>query len=967
MNAHKRMIISDILSKDNLQFIVPIYQREYKWTPAESDRIVHDILSAGNSGAEHFIGSIVYQLTEFNMSNMRLYLVDGQQRLTTIMLIAKALNLVAATKHDEDDDYDYVFSKTKRIIYIDADDKSRGYTVYPSENDRLVFNAIISAKSIDEVKANPMIPKDNFMFNNFISAYKTINDEITSGSNIKNIIYNGLLNLSVVEIIVEKNENAQAIFESINSLGVKLNNAELIQNYLLMSNDNQEQLYENRWKPMKNNLIGEANMEMFVKQYLYLRLEYQINDDDIYKEFLKYAERFIENGEVNREKMIDDLYNVAEIFEPFICESIRYSDVTNKLMSEFREMDQSTSYPFLMRVFLDHKAHIIDDDTLNNVINLIIVYSVRRTICGVSSATLRKFMLTLYKRIFKVNENYEHYYESVYAFLHTLRTNDAMRSEAEMLEELKTFALYRNTRFATYLLNRIENGRYPKPYTEMVVADKISVEHIMPQQLTDEWINMLGADNAEEIHDKYLNTLGNLSLSSRSKNSIMSNESFEKKKGILKAEKSKFIELNKGIDELDCFGEKQIVEREQRLEKIVKDKFELPKVDTNGIKFEDSIEIICEEEPNPIYQGSDILSYSLLGKETTVSTYTQLIVLVAKQLYDEYPEVIRTLAVEHFNPWSEESVDCIHYSYGDDDKDALVTDNIRVHLGYNAKYCVQFCVAMMKPCGLESDQLSIFLKKDTIKGNSGVAKAMREEKFRQALEELSAEGVVDYDYDTIPNNHKGIRFQIDELTQAIDYHCPNCNWNGVDHPSCYFVEYSYNSHELWVTIRSSHHNKAFCDYLIKNQETLGISVENTDLLYWHIVKYPIDNRKIFETPDIVSEIKAQFISCIEDIKLLAARIALSYVPEEEDDPSGRMPAFEFSSCGIQIGDTIEYGYDSSITARVIDNKHVEYEGETYSLSSLIKKIKGTTSDLAGPRYFKFNGKWLNDIRSNYEE
>ena len=69
MDAHKRMIISDILSKDNIQFIVPIYQREYKWTPAESDRIVNDILSAGSTSSEHFIGSIVYQYTEYNMYN----------------------------------------------------------------------------------------------------------------------------------------------------------------------------------------------------------------------------------------------------------------------------------------------------------------------------------------------------------------------------------------------------------------------------------------------------------------------------------------------------------------------------------------------------------------------------------------------------------------------------------------------------------------------------------------------------------------------------------------------------------------------------------------------------------------------------------------------------------------------------------------------------------------------------------
>lgn len=967
MDAHKRMIISDILSKDNLQFIVPIYQREYKWTLAESDRIVHDILSAGTTSTEHFIGSIVYQYTELNMANMRLYLVDGQQRLTTILLISKALNLIASTKRDEDEDYEYVFSKTKRIIYIDADDKSRGYTVYPSENDRLVFNAIISAKSFDEVAGNHMIPQDNFMFNNFVSAYKLINEALSGGLNIKSVIYNGLLNLSVVEIIVDKNENAQAIFESINSLGVKLNNAELIQNFLLMSNDNQEQLYENRWKPMKNNLIGESNMETFVKHYLYLRMEFQMNDDDIYKEFVNYSERFIENGEVNREKMIDDLYNVAEIYEPFLRDSNRYSSVTNKLMSEFREMDQSTSYPFLMRVFLDHKNHIIDDDTLNKVINLIIVYSVRRTICGVASATLRKFMLTLYKRIFKVSDNYNCYYESVYAFLHMLRTNDGMRSEADTMEELKTYALYRNIKFATYLLNRIENGRYPKPYTEMVVADKISVEHIMPQQLTDEWINMLGVDNAEEIHQKYLNTLGNLSLSSRSKNSIMSNESFEKKKGILKAEKSKFIELNTGIDELDSFGEDQIIEREKRLAKIVKEKFDLPKVEINGIKFEDSIEIICEEEVNPIYQGSEILSYSLHGRETSVSTYTQLIVLVAKQLFEEYPEVIRKLAVEHYNPWNDESTDCIHYSYGDDDKDALVIDNIRVHLGYNAKYCVQFCIAMMKECGLEPEQLSIFLKKDTIKGTSGVAKAMREEKFRFALQELAADGILVYDYDSIPNNHKSIRFLIDEMSQAIDYTGPVCNWNGVDHPSCYFVEYSFNSHELWVTIRASHYNKAFCDYLIQNQEELGITVENDSLLYWHIVKYPVDNRRIFDSEDIVSEIKAQFVPLIEKIKTLAAQIAVSYVPEEEDNSSGRMPAFEFSSCGIQVGDTIEYGYDSSITAKVIDNKHVEYEGESYSLTALVKKIQNTSKSKAGPHYFKYNGKWLNDIRSYDEE
>lgn len=880
MDAHKRMIISDILSKDNLQFIVPIYQREYKWTPAETDRIVNDFLSAGKENIEHFIGSIVYQYKELDMSNMRLYLVDGQQRLTTIMLIAKALNLIAATLRDDDDDYGYVYAKTRRIIFVDADDRSKGYSLYPSENDRLAFSTIIAAKKYEDIVDNHTIPQDNYMLNNFIGAYQKIRTSIENGCNIKNDIYNGLLNLSVVEIIVDKNENAQEIFESINSLGVKLTNSELIQNFLLMSNENQEELYNNKWKPMKNNLIGDSNMEIFIRHYLHLKLEYQVNDSDIYKEYVKYSERFIQDGEVDRTKMIDELYGVAEIYEPFIQNSKRYTAVTNKLMKEFRDMDQSTSYPFLMRVFLDHKEHIIDDDTLNKVINLIIVYSVRRTICGVSSGTLRSFMLSMYKRVFKVKDNYNRYYESIYAFLCTLRTNDVLRSEAETIENLKLFPLYRNNRFATYLLDRLENGRYPSPYTEVVTADSISVEHIMPQQLTDDWISMLGADEAEEIHLKYLNTLGNLSLSSRSKNSIMSNESFAKKKEILKAEKSKFIELNKDIETYTVFGEKEILEREKRLSDIFVTKYALNKENIEGIKFENSIEIICDGEPNVIYQGSDILSFSLLGKETSVNTFSLLIVLVARQLYKEYPEVIRTLAAEHFNPWNTDGVDCIHYSYGEDDKDAVIVDDIRVHLGYNSKYCVQFCNAMMKECNIEPDQLSIFLKKDSIKGTSGVAKQMREDKFRQAVQELADEGIIEYDY-SMPQGHNYIRFLVDEFSQAVNENNIIHSWDGKNVSTFYYIEYAMYYHELWITIRTANDSKSLCDYISSNSEKLDIQIDNESAMYWHIKKYPFDYRRILDEEDIVGEIKKQLLICIEDIKQLAKKISKEYIPDSE--------------------------------------------------------------------------------------
>lgn len=882
MDAYKRMIVSDILSKDNQQFVVPIYQREYKWTPAECIRIVKDIINCGNSGKEHFIGSIVYQYTKFNMADMKLYLVDGQQRLTTIMLITKALNLIASELKDDDDNADYVFSKTKRILYIDADDKSRGFSLYPSENDRDVFNYIISSKKYDDVVNSTMIPKENYMLNNFTEAYSMLKNAIESGADIKTSIYAGFLNLSVVEIIVDKDENAQVIFESINSLGVKLNNSELIQNYLLMSNENQEQLFIKYWKPMKNNLIGEKNMDVFVKHYLHMKLEYQINDGDIYKEYLKFAENFETDGEIDREKLIEDLYKVAEVYEPFLNETPHYSDSTNKLMKELRDMDQSTTYPFLMRVLLDYKAGIIDEKVLNKSINLIIVYVVRRLICGVASGSIRSLMLNLYKRIFKVKENYNRYYESIYAFLNSLRTNDYLRTENETLEALTTFPLYRNRKFAAYLLNRIENGRYPNPYTEFVLSDKLSVEHIMPQVLTDEWITMLGTEVAEEVHRKYLNTLGNLSLSSRSKNSSMSNESFETKIEILTKGNSKYTELNKGLHDIEKFNEEEILKREKRLSFIVAEKYSLPKVDAEGIKFDDTIEIICDGEDNPIYQGSEIISYKLLGKETPVNGFSQLIVSVAKQLYDVYPEVIRDLAAKLFNPWNSEAYDCIHYSYGDDDKDAVVVDDIRVHLGYNSKYCVQFCEAMMAECGLECDQLSIFLKKDSIKGTSGVAKSLRENIVRQAYEELASEGILTYNYESMPKSHTHIKFQVDELTNAINYTGVNCGWDNDYFPYCCYIEYRIDSHELCIVVRYVNDSKKLCQFLYDNQEMLGLDIGSNNAIYWPIKKYPFDYKRILDSKIPVEEMKSQLIPCVEDIKNLADKIAQNYSPETEN-------------------------------------------------------------------------------------
>ena len=270
----------------------------------------------------------------------------------------------------------------------------------------------------------------------------------------------------------------------------------------------------------------------------------------------------------------------------------------------------------------------------------------------------------------------------------------------------------------------------------------------------------------------------------------------------------------------------------------------------------------------------------------------------------------------------------------------------------------------MAECGLGSDQLSIFLKKDSIKGTSGVAKSLRENIVRQAYEELASEGILAYNYESMPKSHTNIKCQVDELTNAINYAGANCGWDNDYFPYCCYIEYSLNSHELWVAVRYVHDNSKFCQFLFDNQNMLGIKIDNYNAIYWHIKKYPFDYKKILEAERPVEEMKSQLIPCIDDVRILADKIADSYIPEPDAETSTRVANFQFSLCGIEVGEYIEYCDDSSVIAKVVDDKHVEYEGEVYSLTGLARKLKNTSSAIAGPHFFKYKGQWLNDLRNN---
>ena len=316
-------------------------------------------------------------------------------------------------------------------------------------------------------------------------------------------IYDGIEQLSCAMIKLEEEENGkeQEIFERINSTGVPLNLADKIRNFVLMTDIDQERLYEDYWLVMEQ-MLGNEYLPYFFLDYLHFKLDGFIREKEAYDEF----KTLFRNKKYSNEMMLSELLHYAKQYNIFLNGDVNLGDEVNSALDGLRRLKQSTVYLFLFSVFDDYEAEVIGKDELTKVLQLLLNYSIRRLVCEVSSNSLRGLYKTLYKRVFGKQENKQHYYDAIVSFLDNLTSRDAILSDDIFAIALKEKNLYRKNALCKYLLVAVENqGK------EKIDTATLSIEHIMPQNknLSKSWQNMLG-ENWEQIHDKYLHTLGNL-------------------------------------------------------------------------------------------------------------------------------------------------------------------------------------------------------------------------------------------------------------------------------------------------------------------------------------------------------------------------------------------------------------------------------------------------------------------------
>lgn len=546
------------------QFVIPIYQRTYSWTLKQCQQLWLDLIKASDEEVSgHFVGSIVYiEGSLYQVASIpQLLVIDGQQRLTTLSLFLSALGKVS-------EELEVSLETTRKkiesyFLFNNEEDGDDRYKLLLTQGDRETFIRIIEGREL------PTEPSKQILEN-----YQYFENQLRRSDTDLKRIYHGISKLIIVNIALDRDrDNPQLIFESLNSTGLDLSQADLIRNYVLMGLPvvEQEKIYNHYWYPMEQ-LFGEGSQsdlfDRFMRDYLTLKSRSGAipNIRDVYTSFKTYVQKQVT---VSINDIMAEVYRYAKHYSKLVLE--RESDVEIcRILQDINMLRVDVAYPFLMEVYEDWDQGILTRQDFIRILRLIESYVFRRSIAGVPTNSMNKTFSTLSREIDR-----ERYIESMESSFARKDSYRRFPDNDEFRRELLVKDIY-NFRNRGYLLRKLENYKRNK---ELVDLGNYTVEHIVPQnpKLSPEWQHDLG-ENWKEIQTKYLHTIGNLTLTAY--NSEYSDRSFAKKRDMDNGFKVSPLYLNHSLAQLDQWNEGEIQKRAKILADWATQIWTIPKIET---------------------------------------------------------------------------------------------------------------------------------------------------------------------------------------------------------------------------------------------------------------------------------------------------------------------------------------------------------------------------------------------------
>lgn len=540
--------INNFLQAPNVQFVIPVYQRNYDWTISECKELLNDIIAVEiHNRGTHFIGSIVFihEGTYSTSEVKELVIIDGQQRLTTINILYVALYRFAK-ENDMPQEEAMLLNMFLTNQFVQQE--SSKLKLKQTDSNSLAFKAIMNATENDFDTYSNVI--ENFTY------FKGIIDS----DNFKTVL-NGLKRLIFVEISLERGkDDPQRIFESLNSTGLDLSQSDLIRNYILMDLDplNQNKVFEQIWNPIEENarnLTKQKSMVSdYIRDYLTLRNKKIPNKSKVYLEFKK----LYKTKDEAYHQELENIKSLSTHYKKFINPSSIADHNIRRELEYITRLEINVAFPFLLQVFEDADNGLVSNEDLIKILRLIQSYNWRRFVVGLPTNALNKIFMTLYAEV-----DTEEYYESIARALVQKKGSAKFPTDEDLKTALRDKDLYnvqsKNRNYMFELLENFNNREYVNTSNE-----NITIEHIFPQNPNGNWSDDITQDDYFVFKEKYLNTIANLTLSGN--NGALSNKSFLEKKLMNNAEGEQGYQysrlwLNSYLNTIDSWNVERYNER----------------------------------------------------------------------------------------------------------------------------------------------------------------------------------------------------------------------------------------------------------------------------------------------------------------------------------------------------------------------------------------------------------------------
>jgi uncharacterized protein with ParB-like and HNH nuclease domain/predicted transport protein len=514
------------------QFVIPVFQRDYSWTEAECERLWKDVTEISRDPSErgHFLGSVVYISTgDTSAGFTRWLLIDGQQRVTTLVLLLTALRDHIEESHWRGAEDGPTVKRVDAYFLKNVQEEGdRLHKLVLRRHDQATLKALLDRTEL------PSEPSDRIRDN-----YDFFREQLSKADPAS--VYQGVGRLVIVDVTLDRGtDDPQLIFESLNSTGMDLSQSDLIRNFILMRLQEKEQtlFYDKYWSKIEALFRGsEKTFDAFIRDYiaLHTHASKQEKTGNIYSAFRRVF------GSIGIEQ------SVLEAFLQELLKFARYhaafsigTNAPDSLRQPFAHLRRQVDVPatLIMRLYDCYDTGSLSEGDFVRAVELIDSYVFRRAICGEQTRGYWQIFANLAYRIDKNKP-----FESLCVGLTVQRDNYRFPDDDEFRSALQERDVY-GKRVCFDLLDRLENHGNKEPTD----TSKYSIEHIMPQnpKLPLDWRRMLG-ENWREVQRQWLHRLGNLTLTGY--NSSYSDRSFSEKKKIKGGFEESSVRLNKFVRE----------------------------------------------------------------------------------------------------------------------------------------------------------------------------------------------------------------------------------------------------------------------------------------------------------------------------------------------------------------------------------------------------------------------------------